>query len=80
MLNTIKMLFTVPFRILCFMIDNSLTYALGAGTRFIFKACFKVTRFIFMNPLTVGIILGGISTYILVDEDRRKKVLGMVGL
>lgn len=80
MLNTIKTLFTVPFKVFRFIIYNAFVYGIFSGTKFICKTCFKATKLIFMNPLVIGIVLGGISTYILIDEDRRKKVLGMIGL
>lgn len=65
-----------PVKIVKFMLDNALLLGIYAVIRLTFKLLYRI----FTTPFTLGLLLGGSGIFVMVDADRRKKVMEMLGL
>ncbi len=72
----ITRLVLAPFKVFRFMLNNALIFGLFAALRLTVKAIFKV----FTRPLVLGMACGGAMIFMLMDEQRRKKVFEVIGL
>lgn len=77
----IKKLILLPIKLVLFVITLPLKIIKIVFKLFgsILNLIFKVIKF-FMNPLVLLLGLGGAAAFVFSNEERRKKVLGMLGL
>ncbi len=77
----IKNLILLPIKLALFVITLPLKIIkiVFAAIGSVSKLFFKVIKF-FLNPLVLLLGLGGAAAFIFSCEERRKKVLGMLGL
>ena len=66
----VLLVITLPFKIVKVVFKG-----LGCFTKLIFKL-----PKLFTNPIVLILGLGGAAAFVFSDEERRKKVLGMLGL
>lgn len=66
----VLLVITLPFKIVKVVFKG-----LGSFTKLIFKLLK-----LFLNPIVLILGLGGAAAFVFSDEERRKKVLGMLGL
>ncbi len=80
-LALIKSLILLPFKLVLLVITIPLkiTKIVFKGLGAILKLIFKVLK-LFTNPLVLILGLGGAAAFVFSSEERRKKVLGMLGL
>jgi hypothetical protein len=77
----IKNLILLPLKLVMFLVTLPLKIfkvvfkGLGCFTKLIFKLIK-----IFTNPIVLILGLGGAAAFVFSDEERRKKVLGILGL
>lgn len=77
----IKNLILLPVKIVLFAITFpiKLIKILIKSISTLIKIIFKIIAF-FLNPLVLLLGVGGAAAFVFSNEERRKKVLGMIGL
>jgi hypothetical protein len=80
-LALIKSLILLPFKLVLFVITLPLKIIkiVFKGIGLISKVILKVLK-LFTNPIVLLLGLGGAAAFVFSNEERRKKVLGMLGL
>lgn len=71
-----RFLALAPVKIVKFMLNNALLLGIYAFIRLMFKILHRM----FTSPFTLGLMLGGSGVFVMIDADRRQKVLEMLGL
>jgi len=68
------MLVRLPYKVFRFMMDHAILLGIYVTVKSILKASFKVLR----QPFFLGMLIGSSLLFVLIDQERRKKVFALV--
>jgi len=68
-------LMKLPIKVYRFMMEHAILLAIYTSLKLMTKVSFKILR----QPFFLGMLIGSSMLFVLIDQDRRKKAIALLG-